>query len=76
MLHNRELRVILHIDLDCFYVQVERYLNNDLFNQCVGVVQYNPLGDVKTVGPRDNRVLTSSSGYGGLIAGIVIFYTE
>ena len=69
MSHDGESRIILHIDLDCFYVQVERYLNNDLLNQCVGVVQYNPLGDVKTVGPHDNRILTSSHGFGGLIAG-------
>ena len=32
-------RIIGHIDLDCFYVQVERSINPTLKNKPVGVVQ-------------------------------------
>ena len=32
-------RVIAHVDLDCFYVQVERYHNPDLLDKPVAVVQ-------------------------------------
>ncbi len=32
-------RIIAHIDLDCFYVQVERSLNPDLKDKPVAVVQ-------------------------------------
>lgn len=32
-------RVIAHIDLDCFYVQVERSINAELKNKPVAVVQ-------------------------------------
>lgn len=32
-------RVIAHVDLDCFYVQVERYHNPDLKDKPVAVVQ-------------------------------------
>jgi hypothetical protein len=33
------VRIIAHIDLDCFYVQVERSVNPELNNKPVGVVQ-------------------------------------
>jgi histidinol phosphatase-like PHP family hydrolase len=37
--NNDNVRIIAHIDLDCFYVQVERSVNLDLKNKPVGVVQ-------------------------------------
>ena len=32
-------RIVAHVDLDCFYVQVERSINSDLKNKPVAVVQ-------------------------------------
>lgn len=32
-------RIIAHVDLDCFYVQVERSLNSELKEKPVAVVQ-------------------------------------
>jgi len=37
--NSNDVRVIAHIDLDCFYVQVERYHNPDLKEKPVAVVQ-------------------------------------
>lgn len=54
-------RVIAHIDLDCFYVQVERSLDPTLRNKPVAVVQYNPFGDLRTYLPSDNRIVSSGS---------------
>ncbi|CAK9301325.1 unnamed protein product [Gordionus sp. m RMFG-2023] len=36
------MRIIVLIDIDCFYVQVERLLNLNLVNKPCAVVQYNP----------------------------------
>ena len=36
---QHQSRVIAHIDLDCFYVQVERYHNTNLKDKPVAVVQ-------------------------------------
>jgi nucleotidyltransferase/DNA polymerase involved in DNA repair len=58
-------RVIAHIDLDCFYVGVERYLNRELIGKPVAVVQYNPFGDLRSYGPTDNRIMDTS---GSIIA--------
>lgn len=59
--HPSDTRVISHVDLDCFYVQVERSLNSVLLNKPVAVVQYNPFGDLKTLTPTCNRVVSSGS---------------
>lgn len=58
---SNQLRIIAHIDLDCFYVQVERSINKDLIDKPVAVVQYNPFGDLKSLAPTDNRIVTSGS---------------
>ena len=36
-----EDRIVAHVDLDCFYVQVERSINPSLKNKPVGVAQCN-----------------------------------
>ena len=36
-----EMRCIVHVDLDCFYVQVERSKNPELKDVPCAVVQYN-----------------------------------
>lgn len=54
-------RVIAHIDLDCFYVQVERSVNADLLNKPVAVVQYNPFGDLKSAAPSEQRLVDNGS---------------
>jgi DNA polymerase eta len=56
-----DARIIAHIDLDCFYVQVERRWNPKLKSLPVGVVQYNPFGDLKTLLPTDNRTVSNGS---------------
>ena len=58
-------RVVCHIDMDCFYVQVERGINPSLQGRPVAVSQYNPFGDLKTVKPHDCRIDISN---GSLIA--------
>lgn len=37
-----ENRVVVLIDMDCFYCQVEEKLNPDLAGKPIAVVQYNP----------------------------------
>ena len=44
-----------HIDMDCFYVQVERSLDQSLTGLPTVVIQYNPFGDLKTVRSDENR---------------------
>ncbi|KAK9826753.1 hypothetical protein WJX81_005483 [Elliptochloris bilobata] len=56
-------RVIAHIDLDAFYAAVEVHRAPKLRNQPLGVVQYNPLGDLQSFGPDDpHRHMNSSNG--------------
>jgi len=52
-------RVVAHLDLDAFYVQVERALDAGLRNRPVAVVQYNPSerGGVTSVDARARREL-------------------
>ena len=67
MKRSDQSRVIGHIDMDCFYVQVEKRINPLLQGKPVAVVQYNPFGDLKSLGPLDNRILGSKHN-GSLIA--------
>ena len=48
-------RLIAHIDMDCFYVQVERSFDKTLNGIPAGVVQYNPFGDLKSIKFNENR---------------------
>lgn len=60
-LDNDSYRVIAHVDLDCFYVQVERSINKELMKKPVAVVQYNPFGDLKSLRPEDDRLVNNGS---------------
>mmetsp|Transcript_3520 Transcript_3520/g.4566 ORF Transcript_3520/g.4566 Transcript_3520/m.4566 type:complete len:716 (-) Transcript_3520:146-2293(-) len=48
-------RIIAHVDMDCFYVEVERKLDASLVGLPVAVVQYDTRGDLRTVKPEENR---------------------
>jgi len=60
--HNK--RVIAHLDLDCYYCQVEAVRDPSLKGLPMAVVQYNPY-DCKRINPEDNRV---NIGLGSIIA--------
>ena len=59
-----EKRVICHLDLDCYYCQVESVRNPSLNGKPMAVVQYNP-NDCKRINPSDNRI---NIGAGSIIA--------
>ena len=54
--------VIGHVDLDCFYVQVERSLRPELLGKPTAVCQYNPNGDLSTLKPEADRLVNTSCG--------------
>lgn len=51
--HSLHQRVILHVDLDAFYVACERELNPSLIGFPVAVSQYNPHGNLKETSSSD-----------------------
>ena len=59
---GRKDGVVLHIDLDCFYVQCERALTPSLKGVACAVSQYNPHGSLKTVKQHENRLWLDSNG--------------
>lgn len=61
---DSSLRVVAHLDMDCFYVQAERSKDSSLIGKPVAVVQYNPFGDLRDKKIDDYRIV----GNGSLIA--------
>ena len=59
---NQSQRVISHVDLDAFYTQVEVKLQPQLKGLPVGTVQYNPLGDLRTITADEPRIFNDSNG--------------
>jgi DNA polymerase eta len=55
-------RCIAHCDLDAFYAQVEAARHPRLAGRPLGVVQYNPFGNLQTLRPEDNRLFNDSNG--------------
>lgn len=46
-------RIVLHFDVDCFYVACERHLNPQLSGVPVAVSQYNPYGTLQDMAATD-----------------------
>lgn len=56
------MRLVVHVDLDCFYVQVEQARRPELRGVPCAVMQYNPFGDVQDLRPDEDRLLNRSNG--------------
>lgn len=54
--------VFAHVDLDAFYAQVERSLDKSLVGIPLGVVQYNPYGNLADLPVEANRRMDHSNG--------------
>lgn len=63
VLRSTRQRVVVHVDCDAFYTQVEAKRNPALRDRAIAVVQYNPFGDLKDYGPDDPaRIVNGSNG--------------
>lgn len=64
---SEDERIILHFDLDAFYVACERELNPTLRSVPVGVSQYNPFGSLQERSASDisSRLVQSSNNTNG-----------
>jgi len=58
----QRVRLVVHVDLDCFYVQVEQARRTELRGVPCAVMQYNPFGDVQDLRPEDDRLMNRSNG--------------
>lgn len=63
-----KIAVVLHIDMDAFYCQVERSVNPALKDVPLVVIQYNPYGSLVTLRPQDNRINLLDAQNGSIIA--------
>lgn len=61
LLRQQEERCIAHVDMDCFYCEVERQRNPRLRGVPMAVLQYNPR-DPRSVRAEDNRTFNESDG--------------
>ncbi|KAG8466934.1 hypothetical protein KFE25_008313 [Diacronema lutheri] len=61
LLRQQEERCIAHVDMDCFYCEVERQRNPRLRGVPMAVLQYNPR-DPRTVRAEEERIFNESDG--------------
>lgn len=50
---GEKTKIIVHLDVDAFYVAAERELRKDLMGRPLVVSQYNPYGDLADVGVKN-----------------------